>query len=164
MKDNKQTEHLPSQDEAEDIITAANRHPNDADTQDLLETRIRKPDDSSPNGAKRTDGNTATITLYVAGRQGPITFHNENKILLGRTDPSTDIYPALDFTTDRGAQLGVSRRHAEIVLVDKQYYIKDLQSTNGTWVNSKQLDSGQFFPLKSGDQVHLGKLPLFLLW
>lgn len=161
MNEQKQTEHLQD----EDIITASNRQPVAADisTNDLLETRVRKPKPQAVEASSRTDGSRQTITFYVAGRQGPITFQNENKILLGRTDPTTNIYPALDFTADRGAYLGVSRRHAEIILIEENYYIKDLGSTNGTWVNGDEIETGQFCVLKSGDQIYLGKLALYLI-
>lgn len=41
-------------------------------------------------------------------------------------------HPECDIVLDVGA---VSRRHAEIVFVDGEYYVRDLQSRNGTFVN-----------------------------
>ena len=47
----------------------------------------------------------------------------------------------------------VSRQHAEIRLVDRDYTIADLHSSNGTFVNGKPV--GQH-TLGSGDQVQVG--------
>ena len=47
----------------------------------------------------------------------------------------------------------VSRRHAEIVRVSGGYEVHDLGSSNGTFVNTVQIDNR---PLRSGDRVQLG--------
>lgn len=51
----------------------------------------------------------------------------------------------------------VSRSHAQI-LVDQSgmIYVSDLGSTNGTYLNGKQLSSGQPYLLKTGDKVVFG--------
>jgi pSer/pThr/pTyr-binding forkhead associated (FHA) protein len=48
----------------------------------------------------------------------------------------------------------VSRRHARIYCQDGEFYIEDLHSTNGTFVNGEQI----YFPaqLKHGDTVRIG--------
>lgn len=46
----------------------------------------------------------------------------------------------------------ISKRHAEIVCVGNQIRIRDLQSTNGTYVNGQRISEG---PLASGDIVHI---------
>jgi EAL domain-containing protein (putative c-di-GMP-specific phosphodiesterase class I) len=51
---------------------------------------------------------------------------------------------------------GVSRAHAEIAASDGQLWIRDLGSTNGTFLNHGRLDNPA--PLKSGDIVHFGSL------
>jgi hypothetical protein len=47
----------------------------------------------------------------------------------------------------------VSRRHAEIVMADGVYVLKDLGSPNGTFVNGKRIAEQ---PLQEGDKVALG--------
>lgn len=50
---------------------------------------------------------------------------------------------------------GVSRNHARIELgTDGRFHIEDLNSTNGTWVNSSRLGTGI---LKDGDYVRIGE-------
>lgn len=47
----------------------------------------------------------------------------------------------------------VSRRHAEIVRVEGAYFLRDLQSSNGTRVNGAAIDRAK---LSSGDELALG--------
>lgn len=48
----------------------------------------------------------------------------------------------------------VSRRHAELTPDGKQWFIRDLESQNGTWVNGVRIAGRQL--LKPGDQVRTG--------
>ncbi len=47
----------------------------------------------------------------------------------------------------------VSRQHVKIKLVDEQYYVEDLDSKNGTWVNGQVLKGERL--LKDGDEIQL---------
>jgi hypothetical protein len=49
----------------------------------------------------------------------------------------------------------VSRRHAKVDFRDDFWWIEDLNSTNGTWVNGSRLAPGHPHPLKKGDTVAL---------
>lgn len=51
----------------------------------------------------------------------------------------------------------VSRRHAMVEFVQGRYYIHDLASTNGTYVNSSPLGKGQKKALEIGDVITIGK-------
>ena len=50
---------------------------------------------------------------------------------------------------------GVSRQHARIVRQGDGYYIEDLKSSNGTFVNGKRLE--RYTELAPGDRIHLGQ-------
>ena len=50
-------------------------------------------------------------------------------------------------------QLNVSRKHAEVVLVDGQYRLCDLGSRHGTFVNGERIDKVY---LRNGDRIRLG--------
>jgi hypothetical protein len=52
---------------------------------------------------------------------------------------------------------GVSRRHAEIFRIGEMYFIRDLESRNGTFVNDKPI---QEEILRVGDQIRLGNTSL----
>ena len=47
----------------------------------------------------------------------------------------------------------VSRIHCGIRLWDGDFYIKDLKSRNGTWINNKRVDVAK---LKTGDTIRVG--------
>ena len=65
--------------------------------------------------------------------------------------PESDIF--LDDIT-------VSRRHAEFVRSPSGYSVRDVGSLNGTYVNRERIDDA---PLKSGDEVQIGKFKLVFL-
>lgn len=54
----------------------------------------------------------------------------------------------------------VSSAHAELTLVDEQYYLRDLGSTNGTTVNGAELDANE--PLARNDVISLGSTQLMI--
>jgi len=51
----------------------------------------------------------------------------------------------------------ISRRHAEITYANRQYMLRDLGSSNGTFVNEARLEPGKAYILKPGDKVRFGK-------
>ncbi|MBE2238683.1 MAG: FHA domain-containing protein [Caldilineaceae bacterium] len=76
--------------------------------------------------------------------------------LLGRKDDVSGNYPDVD-TGDPGLQAGVSRRHAEVYQQGMQWFVRDLNSVNGTWVNTQRLAPNGSMPVSSGDSIRLGK-------
>jgi pSer/pThr/pTyr-binding forkhead associated (FHA) protein len=51
----------------------------------------------------------------------------------------------------------VSRFHAEILSTSDGWVVRDLDSTNGTYVNGSRVDSAQ---LKDGDELGIGRVML----
>src|SRR5205823_8747562 len=52
----------------------------------------------------------------------------------------------------------VSRRHADIVYANGQYRLRDLSSSNGTFVNDRGLQRGEVYTLKGNDRIRFGKV------
>ena len=71
---------------------------------------------------------------------------NKECVVFGKDNTSADY--ALDNDT-------ISRAHAEIVRRDNEYYITDLGSTNGTFVNSKKVPKNTSIIINNGDIVKL---------
>jgi hypothetical protein len=89
-----------------------------------------------------------------AGKIFPVNQRDTN---IGRWDADGGIFPEIDLEPD-DAEAKVSRRHARIVCRDGQYFIEDLGSTNGTFINrGKRLLPGNSHPLKDGDEIIVGK-------
>jgi pSer/pThr/pTyr-binding forkhead associated (FHA) protein len=57
----------------------------------------------------------------------------------------------------------VSRDHAVIQKIKNVYYLKDLESTNGTFVNGEQIPAGKYCALEHTDRILIGKSELQLL-
>ena len=51
---------------------------------------------------------------------------------------------------------GISGHHCEITVSEGRVYIRDLNSTHGTYVNGSRIASNQQIPLTEGSVVHLG--------
>ena len=50
----------------------------------------------------------------------------------------------------------VSRKHADIEFIEGKLYLKDLGSTNGTYLNGEKLRKGSLKSIKNGDKIGLG--------
>lgn len=88
------------------------------------------------------------------GKEFPIIGIETN---IGRWDADSGIFPDVDLDED-DSEAKVSRRHARIVNHNSQYFIEDLGSTNGTFVNrGRRLLPGKRHMLQNGDEVIVGK-------
>lgn len=93
----------------------------------------------------------------VAGRRMIVTV--EPELILGRRkpdDPDDDV--SIDLTRFGAGSLGVSRRHAQLVIEAGDVFLIDLNSTNGTQLNGKALKPGQPYRLRDGDEMEFGQL------
>lgn len=57
----------------------------------------------------------------------------------------------------------ISRRHAEISYVNGQYVLRDMGSSNGTFVNEARLESGSVHILKPNELLRFGHVPYVFL-
>ena len=55
----------------------------------------------------------------------------------------------------------VSRLHCQLTATTDSLQVKDLGSTNGTFVNGKRVDRGT---LKTGDRLRVGRIELKVEW
>lgn len=79
-------------------------------------------------------------------------------IVLGRIDPSNNVFPEIDLSQESGVEQGISRRHAQIIKKGELVMVEDMGSLNGTFINGRRLAA--YYPevLHHGDQLQLGKL------
>lgn len=84
-----------------------------------------------------------TIELSYQGKSYPVV----TKILIGR-DKSCGIH-----VDDKL----VSRFHAEIQKIKDAYFITDLNSTNGTFVNNERIPHGKYMKLHKNDIIKIGR-------
>lgn len=77
-----------------------------------------------------------------------------NSIHIGK--PNDRLPPDLDLSGFPHAEI-ISRVHASIHIDDDIYYLEDMGSSNGTYLNQNRLLPGDLRTLKSGDCISLGK-------
>lgn len=70
--------------------------------------------------------------------------------------PNDQIPPDIDVSGFPSAEV-VSRIHANIRVEGENYYIEDVGSANGTYLNHNMLPKGNRHLLRSGDRIGLGK-------
>ncbi|MEZ4666894.1 MAG: FHA domain-containing protein [Anaerolineae bacterium] len=98
------------------------------------------------------------IVFQIAGYEQPVLVKpNQGQITIGRYSPG-EMAPSLDLNPFNGSVLGVSRQHATIIKNDDGYSIRDLGSTNGTWLNDERLVPHKVYPLKSGDTLRAAQI------
>ncbi len=93
------------------------------------------------------------LMVYFPQSSEPIVFNDTDLIVIGRTGGHG---VTLDTSPFHGRELGVSRVHAEISYKKGVYYVRDLKSTNGTWLNNTRLAPLAHHPVNAGDQLRLG--------
>ncbi|HYY58202.1 MAG TPA: FHA domain-containing protein [Pyrinomonadaceae bacterium] len=124
--------------------------------------------DASPSGVAASyaissgsislmDGAHAKLVIErgrSAGKQFPLS---DEESQIGRWDADGGIFPDVDLDAD-DPEAKVSRRHARIMRRSDKYFIEDLGSTNGTFINrGRRLLPGDRQPLQDGDEIIVGK-------
>ena len=89
-------------------------------------------------------GKGCLIQIYPASSSSELMRLSEERTIIGR-DPSCDI------TIDDNA---MSRTHAAVDLLGHGYFLADLNSTNGTWVDDEVLRGR--IPLQGGELIRMG--------
>ena len=102
-------------------------------------------------------GPHAKLVIHRGRSVGKEFLLNDDEAHIGRWDADGGIFPDVDLDAD-APEAKVSRRHARIVRRGGQYYIEDLGSTNGTFINrGRRLLPGDRQLLQDGDEVIVGK-------
>lgn len=99
--------------------------------------------------------------LQVLGPNGVLWERRilENPFNIGRRSLSRQIFPHLDLTYNDPAAY-ISRQHARIVADAGGYFIEDLGSANGSFLNDRRLPGGVPTRLRNGDRVRIGKVQM----
>ena len=74
--------------------------------------------------------------------------------VIGRFDVSIG-HKKCDFEFPKETK-AVSRSHASIEQTDREYVIKDLNSSVGTFINGNKINPGEQYPIKHGDLISFG--------
>jgi hypothetical protein len=99
------------------------------------------------------------IAIYIEELEEPLILPLTRDLVLGRFGGLNE-QPPIDLAAFRGAEQGVSRKHAMLRRLGRDIVIIDLDSTNGTWLNGIRIPSYQPVTVRDGDRVLLGRLPI----
>jgi hypothetical protein len=108
--------------------------------------------------AAPSPGSGTYVEVADSGAQIPLV--DQPLLSVGRLDEISGIYPDIDLTPHGGDDAGVSRRHAQLLQEDDTWYVIDLDSTNGTFLNGVELTPKTRALLSDGDQITMGELQL----
>jgi sigma-B regulation protein RsbU (phosphoserine phosphatase) len=87
--------------------------------------------------------------LYIlAGPEKGKSFALESDLVTIGRGPDSNIWIA---------DKSVSRRHLEIIRKGNKYFIKDLESKNGTYINEEQIEPGKPFEIEKELPIAIGK-------
>jgi serine/threonine-protein kinase len=99
----------------------------------------------------------AKLVIERGRAAGKEFFIDADEAQIGRWDADNGIFPDIDLDA-YDPETKVSRRHARIWREGSSYFIEDLGSTNGTFINrGRRLLPGERIPLHDGDEIIVGK-------
>jgi hypothetical protein len=106
----------------------------------------------------------AAAVLFVGDSSLPHVLPIEALAVLGRASADRTLKPNLDLSAYDAYNRGVSARHAALQRAGDRLFLRDLGSTNGTYLNGERLTPYQPEALRHGDEIHLGQLKLRILF
>ncbi|NTW01910.1 MAG: FHA domain-containing protein [Oscillochloris sp.] len=102
----------------------------------------------------------AGISLVIQPSGAALTLPASGQAIIGRSDPVSNVFPEVDLTDHGALERGVGRRHARIFLQAGQVLVEDLNSTNGSFLNTTRIAPGQPQMVHANDELRLGTLVL----
>ena len=106
----------------------------------------------------------AMLELHVTGAEAPLRIAAREYLIVGRRERPGVGEADIDLTPYDAMELGVSRQHVVISVRPEGVTIKDLKSTNGTFLNGFALKPLHAYKLRHGDQLVLGRLGVLVVF
>ena len=115
--------------------------------------------ESKPSGATTEEGESGYAVRVLRDDQKEdrtIPLKPGGRLTVGRR-------PGLDIVLIHPTVQYVSKEHCEILLRGGQVLIRDLRSTNGSYLNGLRLENDRYYEWPSEQQIQLGPYTLFLV-
>jgi len=110
---------------------------------------------TSQSGSAKTQLQVHSVYLLHLQTQTKIELPSHIHVIhMGK--PNDQIPPDVDVSGFPNSEI-VSRVHADIRVEGDAYYLEDVGSANGTYINHTPLPSGDRHRLRKGDRISLGK-------
>lgn len=98
------------------------------------------------------------LALQVRGMIQRIPLSEIENLVMGRSDVERGFIPDIDLINYGAMNRGVSRSHATLHFSEGKLTLTDLNSANGTFVNSERLESNTSVVVNDRDEITLGRL------
>lgn len=124
-------------------------------TRNLISDNPRAPKKQSFTGV------IARCQLLFESNGSVIEFNlppDSEALMVGRIYDNPEQPIHIDLTHFNGRELGVSRCHARFERIHNRLYLRDLGSTNGTFVNGRRMSGLDIMEIGHGDQIEFGRL------
>ncbi len=103
------------------------------------------------------------IVLEIGKHRLVVTVPQGQQVIIGRYHVTNAIQPQIDLTPFGAAAAGCSRLHAAIGHDEAGWWIKDLNSSNGTWINGERAAPLVEYRLAPVSTIWLTKLDVRVL-
>jgi hypothetical protein len=100
--------------------------------------------------------NISDVRIVLEINHKVLSLPNLPQIVLGRVTGNGDL-PDIDLSSFSAQDFGVSRQHLKVVR-DKLFYVEDIGSTNGTYINGMRLAPYTQYMLRHSDTLTIGQL------
>lgn len=134
------------------------------ETHKITHPYFDNPDSSSSISEPDISGESfspISLNLVESGKIIPLS--DGSDFTLGRITEGQPIMPDIDLSPYNAYSEGVSRLHALLKLENNQIIIKDLGSSNGTFINNIRLAPHEEKQVNHGDVINLGRLKIQIL-
>lgn len=122
--------------------------------EDTRVSALSKPEQEVHLAKQGAHANLVIERGEAIGTEFPLASEESN---IGRWDADNGVFPDVDLDS-HDPEAKVSRKHARIILRDDTYFLEDLGSTNGTFINrGRRLIPGTPQRINEGDEIIVGK-------
>lgn len=153
------------------VPTGSGTQPLDPASLDTLDLKNRSSQPASqdsskqpspaPDGAKPPPERNLEAKILLTDKGITLPVPDRDMSIIGRTHRNTRA--DIDLGPYGAAKVGISRHHARLTREGSQWFIDDLGSLNGTFVNDVQVKAGHPTSLKNGDVVRCSHMSFVFL-
>jgi hypothetical protein len=118
---------------------------------------------TAPLKAVPPDTRRNACVLFVAGySDAPIVLTMQHPVSFGRAAGTGGLKAHVDLSRYEATNSGVSRIHMTLHFKDGHFYVEDMDSVNGTYLNGEPIKPRTLIDLKNADEIRLGQLRLYI--
>jgi len=89
------------------------------------------------------------VKLIPENAKQPEILVSKNNLVLGRHKKSVDVYLK---------DVSIGKYHAELIFDNEKYYVRDLNSLNGSYLNGEKIPSYETKEIRNNDKIAFANL------